>query len=171
MAASRRTAAVDVRSWATDPGAVTARDGRRRIVFVVLAASACGGESFVEGDLRLSDLEGSAASFDFAEIRAFPEYPEGFSVRGIYRGNELLQQSVLLRDTELPVSFRLEGYDVGEPGGPWRVLAWLTNRENSSWVGTGEPYGTRAFAFDCSTGPLCTIGGVDIDVAQLAPDN
>ena len=148
------------------------RPQRLALGFAGLAlVGGCSGESFVEGELRLGDLPPSASGYEFAEVRAFPEHPEGFSVRRIYEGQEVLEQSFLLGNNAVPASFRLEGYDVGEPGGSWRIIAWLTNREDSEWVGTGEPYGTREFTFDCSNGPVCAIRGIDVTVNELAPDN
>lgn len=138
---------------------------------LALIVGGCSGSSFVEGSLSLGDLMPDDTGFEFAEVRAFPEGPDSFTVRNVYRGDEVLEQSFLLGNADVPVSFRLEGYDVGDPGGPWRILAWLSNREDSEWVGTNEPYGTRSFSFDCTNGPVCAIRGVDVDVDQLAPPN
>lgn len=123
----------------------------------------------MEGTLRLGDITPDDTGYDFAELRAFPEYPEGFAITSIYSGSETLSGSILIQSTDVPVQFRLEGYDVGDPGGPWRVLAWLTNREDSEWVGTNEPYGTRTFEFDCENGPVCAIRGVEVDIERIAP--
>ena len=142
--------------------------GRTFLGAVALACTAgCTGSSFVEGTLQL----GEATGFEFAEVRAFPEYPDGFNVRRIYTGDEVLLQSIRIDNADVPATFRLEGYDIGDPGGPWRVLAWLTNREDSEWVGTNERYGTRTFVFDCSNGPVCAIRGVSIDIDTVAPPN
>lgn len=138
---------------------------------LAVVTAGCSGSSFVEGTLSLGELPPDDTGFEFAEVRAFPENPEGFNVRRIYSGDEVLLQSFLLGNAEVPVSFRLEGYDVGDPGGPWRILAWLTNREDSSWVGTNEPYGTKTFTFDCANGPVCAIRGVDLTIDQIAPSN
>lgn len=131
----------------------------------------CSGSSFVEGTLQLGEISPDNPGFEFAEIRAFPESQDGFDVRRVYSGEEVLEQSLLLGASDVPTAFRLEGYDVGEPGGPWRVLAWLTNRDDSDWVGTSEPMGTRTFTFDCGGGPVCAIRGVDVTIDQVAPSN
>lgn len=128
----------------------------------------CSGTSFVEGTLSLGEHVGE---FEFAEVRAFPPHSAGFSVRRIYDGEELLEDSIVLGKSPSPITFRLEGYDIGDPGGPWRMLAWLTNREHSTWVGTHEPYGTRSFAFDCANGPACAVQGVDLTIDNVAPPN
>ncbi len=140
-------------------------------VTLAALASGCSGSSFVEGTLSLGELPPDDTGFEFAEVRAFPESTEGFNVRRLYSGDEVLLQSFLLGNAEVPVAFRLEGYDVGDPGGPWRIMAWLTNREESTWVGTNEPYGTKTFTFDCANGPVCAIRGVDLTIDQVAPPN
>lgn len=131
-------------------------------------ALGCAASPSVEGEVVLAHRD---AARPHMVIRVFPDHPDGFDPRRVYKGDdEFGSEVVAVDDVEFPYAFRFERADEPHPNGArWRVLAWLAADAHERWIHPGETFGTEAFEFQHVAHGSSFADGIVVELGQTAP--
>jgi hypothetical protein len=133
-----------------------------------IVSTACAQVPSVEGEVVLAERD---AARPLLVIRVFPDHPDGFDPRRIYKGDaEFGSEVVAVEDVELPYAFRFEREEEPHPSGAtWRVLAWLAADPHERWIHPGETFGTESFEFVHVPHGASHADGIVVELGQTAP--
>ncbi len=105
-------------------------------------------------------------------VRAVPDHADGFAPGRQYLGDREYTDECPLDHLEFPLQFALFGNDRLLDGTPprWRLLAWVTDDVDATWVAPGELYATASFTYwhDPYFGYVAE--GVELQLDQVRPE-
>lgn len=138
------------------------------VIVAIAMSGGCAQYPSVEGEVVLAQREAEA---DLLFVRVFPDHPDGFDPRRVYKGGgEFGSEVVPVEVVEFPYAFRFAQPEEPHPSGArWRVLAWLGDDEHARWIRPGETFGTRSFEFVHVAHGASYAEGIVVELDQTAP--